>query len=141
MKHKHVNMYERVFEEQQGVCTICGNPPAGRRLLMRPNRTGKIGLVCARCNVGLGYLAWFRVGDRFGRASLYLQGGDTPVPASTEAKRPNVQLHREETVRRFDILKAKHPESCLWDIATELARSEGVSPQTVWNHYRIVTKL
>lgn len=55
--------YENLVEEQKNVCRICGNPETSTRngnvrlLAVDHNHTtGKVrGLLCSRCNVGLGY--------------------------------------------------------------------------------------
>jgi hypothetical protein len=53
--------YDRMFSEQGGVCAICGRHPKlstgdQRRLSVDHNHdTGKVrGLLCYKCNVGLG---------------------------------------------------------------------------------------
>lgn len=47
--------YEALLEAQGGVCAICGNPPAKRRLSVdHDHATGKVrGLLCFRCNRAL----------------------------------------------------------------------------------------
>lgn len=49
--------YDKIFDKQNGVCAICGNPPEKKRLAVdHCHRTGKIrGLLCTRCNIGLDY--------------------------------------------------------------------------------------
>ena len=50
--------YDRMFEEQKGVCAICGQPQkSSRRLAVDHNHiTGKIrGLLCTVCNTDLGW--------------------------------------------------------------------------------------
>jgi len=56
--------YEKIFEEQKGLCAICGNPEKEKRAsrLIRlaidhNHQTGKIReLLCKRCNVVLGFV-------------------------------------------------------------------------------------
>jgi len=45
-----------VLEEQEGVCAICFDPPTVRPLSVdHDHKTGKArGLLCKRCNLGLG---------------------------------------------------------------------------------------
>ncbi len=50
--------YQRLFDQQGGVCAICKKPnDCGRRLSVdHDHKTGKVrGLLCGRCNTGLGY--------------------------------------------------------------------------------------
>jgi len=62
-KHYRINIdeYERILAEQEGACAICGQPPKDRRGF-RPHidhchETGKVrGILCGRCNKGLGAL-------------------------------------------------------------------------------------
>lgn len=66
--------YDRMFEEQNGVCAICGGVNfSGRRLGVDHNHsTGKIrGLLCARCNFLLGALEDIEFVER---AKRYLKG-------------------------------------------------------------------
>ncbi len=51
-----IEEYDRMFEEQDGVCYICGEPSLAKRLAVDHNHeTGKVrGLLCARCNIWLG---------------------------------------------------------------------------------------
>ena len=48
--------YNELFEQQNGVCAICGNLPDKRMLAVdHCHKTGKIrGLLCFQCNTGLG---------------------------------------------------------------------------------------
>ena len=52
--------YDEIFEEQNGVCAICGRVESimGRRLAVdHDHKTGKVrGLLCYRCNTRLGIL-------------------------------------------------------------------------------------
>ena len=52
-----IEILERMQEEQDNKCAICGNPPHRRALHIDHNhRTGKVrGLLCHFCNAGLGY--------------------------------------------------------------------------------------
>lgn len=49
--------YNEMFEQQGGVCAICGNPPGKKMLAVdHCHTTGKIqGLLCSLCNIGLGH--------------------------------------------------------------------------------------
>lgn len=49
--------YTYQVEIQKGLCAICHNPPGKKRLSIdHDQKTGKNrGLLCTRCNVGLGY--------------------------------------------------------------------------------------
>lgn len=52
--------YDRLFEEQNGVCAICYRPPTpGRPLSVdHCHDTGMVrGLLCTKCNTGLGIFA------------------------------------------------------------------------------------
>ncbi len=47
-------LYAELFEKQRGLCGIC-QKPMGRPLLDHDHQTMEVrGLLCARCNVGLG---------------------------------------------------------------------------------------
>ena len=50
-----LEQYDQMFEQQNGVCAICGLPELNRRLAVDHNhKTGKIrGLLCIQCNVKL----------------------------------------------------------------------------------------
>ena len=50
--------YQSMLLSQGGVCAICGNPPNGKHLCVdHDHTTGQIrGLLCDRCNFGIGYL-------------------------------------------------------------------------------------
>ena len=67
LKHKYglsIEQYDRMFLEQNGVCAICGNPPAPtgkpqqtRLHVDHDHQTGQIrGLLCRACNHGIGSL-------------------------------------------------------------------------------------
>lgn len=54
-----LKQYDQMFEEQNGICAICGGiNKSGRRLhLDHDHKTGKIrGLLCGNCNTGIGML-------------------------------------------------------------------------------------
>ena len=50
--------YDQMFEQQGGVCAICGEPQLGKRLSVdHSHTTGKVrGLLCYICNTRLGIL-------------------------------------------------------------------------------------
>lgn len=50
--------YDKLFEQQRGVCMICSQPQLNRRLCVdHCHTTGKIrGLLCGSCNLTLGIL-------------------------------------------------------------------------------------
>jgi hypothetical protein len=61
LKHEYgisLDEYDKMVENQEGVCAICKKPPIGRRLAVDHDHvTGKIrGLLCHNCNVSLGLL-------------------------------------------------------------------------------------
>jgi hypothetical protein len=69
--------YDRMFEEQGGVCAICGEPRPEERTLHvdHDHETGVIrGLLCFRCNNALGDLR--EEYELFQRAADYLDRGD-----------------------------------------------------------------
>jgi|GraSoi_2013_60cm_1033757.scaffolds.fasta_scaffold11992_2 hypothetical protein len=69
--------YHSAYTQQGGRCAICGNPPKGKRLTVdHDHATGKFrGLLCARCNFGLG---WFQDDpDRLRSAAEYLENLQT----------------------------------------------------------------
>lgn len=54
-----LDQYDKMFEEQGGVCAICGGVnPNGKRMAVDHNhKTGKVrGLLCDRCNLGLEFV-------------------------------------------------------------------------------------
>lgn len=72
--------YEAQLAKQGGKCAICFKPPSGKKILGidHCHKRGKVrGLLCDRCNTGLGlflddpanlrmalyYLAWGNIGD------------------------------------------------------------------------------
>lgn len=68
--------YERMLQEQRGLCRICCKVPTGRGLVVDHNhKTGKVrGLLCWRCNYGLG---WFHdEAQWFHAACEYLKEGE-----------------------------------------------------------------
>jgi hypothetical protein len=50
--------YDKLLSEQGGRCAICGALPAGKRLAVdHDHNTGQVrGLLCSRCNFGIGFL-------------------------------------------------------------------------------------
>ena len=77
--------YERMYQEQGGLCRICGKPETrkvnGRAVPLcvdHEHRTGKVrGLLCYSCNIALGFLEksdWVR------RAYAYLKKTGSHVP-------------------------------------------------------------
>ena len=50
--------YDRMFEAQRGICKICGKKNGKRRLVVdHCHNTDKVrGLLCGKCNRGIGYL-------------------------------------------------------------------------------------
>ena len=52
----HIDIYNPLFQAQDGKCAICGNLPNGKRLAIDHNhQNGKIrGLLCSYCNLALG---------------------------------------------------------------------------------------
>lgn len=65
----HVD-YQRMLQEQGGVCAICGNPPGNRKLAVdHCHETLKVrGLLCHTCNTALERL----IGIGVGRFTDYL---------------------------------------------------------------------
>lgn len=60
LKHKFnitIKDYDEMFEKQDGVCYICGEPEISRRLSIDHNHTtGKVRkLLCVRCNTLVGH--------------------------------------------------------------------------------------
>lgn len=56
MRQKYPGKYEELYEKQNGKCGICGRDAGRRHFAIDHNhQTGLIrGLLCYRCNVGLG---------------------------------------------------------------------------------------
>jgi hypothetical protein len=51
-----LEQYELMLRRQGGVCAICGEQPAGSLYVDHCHATSKVrGLLCQRCNCGLGY--------------------------------------------------------------------------------------
>ena len=51
-----VEFYDKLFEQQGGVCKICGKNGARALALDHDHSTGLVrGLLCGRCNLGLGH--------------------------------------------------------------------------------------
>jgi hypothetical protein len=77
--------YKQRFEQQNGVCAICGNPPKSRRLSFDHNhRTHRIrGLLCFRCNRALPTYAtsqWLLDAYYYVRADEHPERSRTPLP-------------------------------------------------------------
>ena len=64
--------YGRMLKAQKGGCAICGNKPKKRSLdVDHSHKTGRVrGLLCHRCNRGLGY--YYDRPERFRAAARYL---------------------------------------------------------------------
>lgn len=61
LKYEHgmtVAEYDEMFVAQKGLCRACGGPPDRKSLCVdHSHKTGEIrGLLCAKCNVALGYV-------------------------------------------------------------------------------------
>ncbi|MFF7881065.1 endonuclease VII domain-containing protein [Streptomyces sp. NPDC020794] len=74
-----VEDYDRMLAEQGGVCAICSGPPEGSRWKQfhvdHCHTTGRVrGLLCGRCNRGMGYLC--DDSEIALRAAQYLSGED-----------------------------------------------------------------
>lgn len=68
-----VEQYEKLLRAQNGVCAGCLRPPKKNRLnLDHDHKTRRVrGLLCFRCNYGLG---WFQEdADRLSRLAEYLK--------------------------------------------------------------------
>lgn len=67
-----LDQYDRMLDNQNGVCAICGQPEIMRRLAVdHDHETGKVrGLLCTQCNFKLGIL---EDEDFVSRATEYLK--------------------------------------------------------------------
>lgn len=65
--------YQKLVDEQNGVCKICSGTDSGRPLSVdHCHKTKRIrGLLCTRCNLGLGYFK--DEPERLRRAAEYLE--------------------------------------------------------------------
>lgn len=72
--------YEALLDSQDGVCAICQEPPSGKNRFLSVDHdhdTGRIrGLLCTRCNVGLGAL--HDSAEILRTALMYLEGSVMP---------------------------------------------------------------
>lgn len=51
-----INDFEKLLDDQKGVCAICGKKHKKRLSVDHDHKTGKVrGLLCAKCNLALGY--------------------------------------------------------------------------------------
>jgi hypothetical protein len=69
-----VSEYNALMQVQKAVCAICGEKdPVGKRLAIdHDHETGRVrGLLCTRCNPGLGYFC--DAPERLRRAAEYLE--------------------------------------------------------------------
>src|SRR6266550_1376817 len=55
------DVYQALLLKQGGLCAICGGPPKRRTLAVdHDHKSGEVrGLLCDRCNVGLGWIEDF----------------------------------------------------------------------------------
>lgn len=79
-----IEEFESLWDKQQGLCAICHNPAAGKGSMSilgvdHDHKTGKVrGLLCWRCNQGLGY---FKDDiKRLQSAIQYLMGFESNLP-------------------------------------------------------------
>lgn len=72
-----IETYESLLDRQGGVCAICFSPPKKRRLAVdHCHGSGMVrGLLCARCNQGVGYFADDPV--RMERAAQYCREAES----------------------------------------------------------------
>ena len=56
--HITLKQYDKMFEEQKGLCAICGQPEIGRRLSVdHCHKTGRVRkLLCYSCNCCIGFI-------------------------------------------------------------------------------------
>ena len=74
--------YEKILKDQKGRCAICGRFPSRRRLDVDHNHvTGEVrGLLCHRCNRGLGFFPVDRHPDVALSIYQYLYYKDSSYP-------------------------------------------------------------
>lgn len=73
--------YDRLWEQQEGLCAICGKSETTKRgesvqrlSVDHDHRTGKVrGLLCSKCNPALGYLETLKHGSLIWKAIEYLE--------------------------------------------------------------------
>lgn len=70
-----LNEYDQMFEQQSGMCYICGQTEIGCRLCVDHNhQTNNIrGLLCRSCNILLGYLERMKRDNFIKKAEQYLK--------------------------------------------------------------------
>jgi hypothetical protein len=72
--------YERLRARQHNACAICGRAPDGALRVDHDHRTGRVrGLLCNKCNIGLGLLGDDR--ESLTRAIAYLDSSSSTVAA------------------------------------------------------------
>lgn len=106
--------YQRLFEEQGGCCAICRkHPPSNRRLAIDHCHKGYFvrGLLCSRCNLGIGFLEDDSVRDE---ALKYLRR------ATEFARKPKKLV----MVDVNDFIKMKLPPKDDWHKCLDLHRRE-----------------
>ena len=65
--------YDRMFDRQRGLCLICHQPSPKNLHVDHDHDSGKVrGLLCMRCNVGMG--SFDDDPERLFAAALYLEG-------------------------------------------------------------------
>lgn len=75
--------YETMYEAQAGMCAICGLPPSEKRLSIdHCHDTKEVrGLLCTRCNSGIGFLQ--HEGSLLRKAAAYLDESRTKTRLSS----------------------------------------------------------
>lgn len=145
----NVVLYARLLKLQGGKCAICKYDPGTDRALTvdHHHKTGAIrGLLCFRCNNGIGWLDWFlKQEGGIENAVAYLQNNwhtenlepNTEIEEILNEKRPIVAARRIRVQNRVGELQNGNPPMPINDCLKQVAKEENLSYRTICRYVGI----